>query len=61
MNRSDRGREAAALLGLLGFARPESLLGDSGLAHYYEQGVVVMSPASLCLYQVLPPAYARMQ
>jgi hypothetical protein len=45
----------------VGFARPESPLGDSGLAHYYEQAVVVMSPASLCLYQVLPPAYARMQ
>src|SRR5919106_970770 len=32
--RSDRGRGAAALQVLCSFARPESPLGDSGLAHY---------------------------
>jgi hypothetical protein len=33
MQQRDRGREAAALQVLCSFARPESPLGDSGLAH----------------------------
>ena len=34
-NRSDRGREAARFRSFCSFARPESPLGVSGLAHSY--------------------------